>query len=71
MPKTFSQVMTEWFTRFDKMIPGEAVEIATSGKRDPVLFTDMCKTYIDQNHPDFSFTNDYKYFKRNSPWPDL
>lgn len=70
MPKNFSEVMAEWFAKFDSMIPGQAIDIGVSGKRDPELFTDMCKEYINNGHEDFSFTNDYKYFKRNTKWHD-
>lgn len=56
--------MNDWFIFFDKMLPGQAIEVATVGKRDPELFKQMCIFYIDENHPDFEFSNDYKYFKR-------
>jgi hypothetical protein len=66
MQKTFSQILDDWFLRFDRMIPGQAIEIASTAKRDPKLFIDICKFYIDNEHPDYSFTNDYKYFKRDN-----
>lgn len=46
------------------MLPGQAIEIATVGKRDPELFKQMCMFYIDENHSDFEMSNDYRYFKR-------
>lgn len=56
--------MNDWFLFFDNMLPGQAIEINTTGKRDPELFKQMCMLYIDEGHNDFEFSNDYKYFKR-------
>lgn len=67
--KTFSEIANMWFEYFAKMKPEQRLEIAVSGKRDPALFVDMCKSFIDQGNIDFEFTNDYKYFRRISSWP--
>ena len=65
---TLSEIIKLWFDHFDKMLIGQRINVLEVGKRDPELFTDMCKAYID-GHPDYSFTNDYKFFKRDTPWP--
>ena len=62
--KNFQEQLDYWFACFNRMIPGNAIEIALTGKRDPQLFTEICKTFIDQGNLDFEFTNDYKHFKR-------
>lgn len=67
MEKTLSEVIELWFAFFKKMKVGQKIEIAHYGKRDPKLFTDMCKCFIDDN-PDYEISNDYKYFKKCSPY---
>ncbi|ASU34369.1 hypothetical protein MuYL_2482 [Mucilaginibacter xinganensis] len=42
---------------------GEKLDIQTVGKRDPKLFLDICKSFIDEN-ADFELSNDKKYLKR-------
>lgn len=64
MGKTFTEILSSWFEYFDKMKIDEKIEIAVYGRRDPLLFIQMCKEYINQGHFDFEFSNDYKYFKR-------
>jgi hypothetical protein len=66
--KNFQEQLDYWFECFARMKPGNAIEIELTGKRDPQLFTDICKEYINQNHYDFEITNDYKYFKRINPF---
>jgi len=61
---TFEEKLNEWFKKFEKMQPGEKIDIEKTGRRDPELFTDMCKFFIDQGHEDFELSNDKKYFKR-------
>jgi hypothetical protein len=68
--KTFTEITTMWFDYFSKMKPDQSIEIAVSGKRDPELFIDMCKEFIDRGNMDFEFTNDYKYFRRMTSWPE-
>lgn len=46
------------------MKPGEKIDINEVGRRDPELFLSICKTFIDDNNPDFELSNDYRYFKR-------
>jgi hypothetical protein len=67
MPKTFSNIVDDWNIRFDKMKDGEKIEISVVGKRDPDLFIDMCKNYIN-THPNYEFSSDYKFIRKlNTP----
>lgn len=59
----FSETLEKWYDKFRNMKPGQQIEIAVTGKRDPELFMAICKSFIDENH-DFELSNDYKYFKR-------
>lgn len=61
--KKLSLLITKWFATFERMKPGQAIEIGVTGKSNLKLFTDLCRTFIDGN-PDFEFSNDMKYFKR-------
>ncbi|MDB5288562.1 MAG: hypothetical protein JWR05_3511 [Mucilaginibacter sp.] len=67
--KPINEIIDHWHGKFSKMRVGEAIEIGVVGKRDPETFTDICKLFIAYN-PDFELTNDYKFLKRISPWPD-
>jgi len=58
------EILEKWFKKFSEMKPGQRIEIALTGKRDPALFTDICKHFIDAGNMDFELSNDYKYFKR-------
>lgn len=62
--RTFTEVALMWFKYFSEMQPGDQIEIAVKGKRDPALFIDVCKEFIDQGNPSFEFSNDYKFFRR-------
>jgi hypothetical protein len=66
----FQEKLDMWFNRFSQMKPGQSIEIAVVGKRDPELFIDVCKRFIDHGNMDFEFTNDYKYFRRMTSWPE-
>lgn len=58
------EILEKWFNKFGEMKPGQQIEVAVTGKRDPALFTDICKMFIDSGNFDFEFSNDYRYFKR-------
>lgn len=60
----FQDTLNKWFGKFRKMKPGEKIDINEVGRRDPELFLSICKTFIDDNNPDFELSNDYRYFKR-------
>lgn len=64
MQKAFSEIVKQWYEKFLSLDPGQCVDIEKSGKRDKALFIDMCKDFIDDGHPEYEFTEDYKYFKR-------
>lgn len=59
----FKDVLNTWYGKFGKMKPGEKLDIQTVGKRDPELFLDICKSFIDENE-DFELSNDKRFLKR-------
>ena len=59
----FEETLNKWYGKFSKMKPGERLNIEEVGKRDPELFLDICKSFIDDN-PDFELSVDMKYLKR-------
>lgn len=67
--KTFTEIVNAWYAYFLAMKPGDKIEIAVKAKRDPALFIDICKDFIDHGNESYSFSNDKKYFKRGESWP--
>lgn len=59
----FQDTLNIWYGKFRKMKPGEKLDIQNVGKRDPELFLDICKSFIDDNM-DFELTNDKRFLKR-------
>lgn len=60
----YSHVIAKVYDRFRLMKVGDYVEIDKEAKKDPQLFIEICKEFINQGNHDFEFSNDYKYFKR-------
>lgn len=63
LDKKLNTVINAWFSFFDKMKVGEKIELEKHGKKNPKLFLDICRSFIDGN-PSFEISNDYKYFQR-------
>ena len=59
-----SKTIAKWFAIFEAMKPGQMIEVADVAKKDPKLFTDLCKTFIDGNPETHEMSNDYAYLKR-------
>lgn len=59
-----SKTIKKWFAIFEAMNPGQAIEVSEVAKRDPKLFIDLAKCFIDGNPETHEFSNCYKYFKR-------
>ena len=70
MQKTFTETLNFWYEKFSKMKVGQQIEIAVTGKRDPELFTDICKSFIDAGNNDFEFSSDWRFFRRTTAWID-
>lgn len=68
--KSFTEILKMWFDYFSNMKEGQQIEVAVSGKRDPELFIEMCKSFIDAGNYDFEFTDGYKFFRRMTAWPE-
>lgn len=68
---TFTTWLNQWWQKFDAMETGTAYEIAKCAK-DGELFTEVCKDYIDKspNGDNYTFSEDYKYFKKKLPPPE-
>jgi hypothetical protein len=64
----FSDWLNHWWQKFDAMEVGTAYEAAKCAK-DPELFTEVCKDYIDraENGNCYEFSEDYKFFKKFTP----
>ncbi len=63
-----TKTIKKWFAIFEAMKPGQMIEVADVAKKDPVLFQQLCKEFIKDGHEDFSFSGDYRFFKRDNPW---
>lgn len=61
--ETLTETMKKWFGCFDRMKPGDSIEIKKYANGDEKTFTDMCKYYI-AGHPEYELTNDYKSIKK-------
>jgi hypothetical protein len=65
--ENLTEMMKKWYDCFDRMAIGDRIEIQKYANGNIKLFTDMCKSYIDNGNNDYSFTNDYLFFKRDTP----
>lgn len=62
----FSEVVLRWYKKFNEMKIGDRFEISICAPKNPDLFIDMIKCYMDfeQGYKTHEFSNDFKYFKR-------